>query len=90
MNHGEIINLNKTLKVYWTDKECTDTGYSLERYSTTLHCDTCNKIGSYYVIGEKYKIGLCYGCLDTSTSIKSVEVLTDNGIWHKYKFNYDR
>lgn len=58
---GKYVNLSKGgkyLKCVMDDKD-TD----IQVFKDSLECDDCNVLGSYYIIGEKYEIGLCLQCL---------------------------
>jgi hypothetical protein len=35
----------------------------LEQFDETLECETCDMVGSFFLIDEKYEIGLCYKCM---------------------------
>tara|TARA_B110001454_G_scaffold96622_1_gene91489 strand:+ start:225 stop:452 length:228 start_codon:yes stop_codon:yes gene_type:complete len=55
----------KQIKVYFNtcDETTCDKAYHIERLDMSLKCDECGYIGSYYIEGEKYRIGLCYTCI---------------------------
>ena len=55
----------KEIKVYFNtcDETTCDKAYHIERLDMSLKCDECGYIGSYYIEGEKYRIGLCYTCI---------------------------
>lgn len=43
-----------------------DTGVcpdQLEQYKENLNCNKCDKVGSFFLVDEKYEFGLCYKCL---------------------------
>ncbi len=51
-NHPDL------LCIYEPEVDC-DLVYSTESWDALLRCETCNKLGSYYMVNEKYKIGSC-------------------------------
>ena len=68
---GKYVNLSKGCK-YLTfvmndenKHNYTDVDYDIDIqvFKDSLECDECNILGSYYIIGEKYEIGLCLPCM---------------------------
>lgn len=47
------------LKCFYADPENIGLKYTIEKYDPNLPCENCGKIGSYYMVNEKYKIGCC-------------------------------
>ena len=47
--------------------------YHYEKLDQNLKCDLCNVKPSYYLVGEKYRIGLCYSCLQKSSVVTKME-----------------
>ena len=68
----------KEIKVYFNtcDETTCDKAYHIERLDMSLKCDECGYIGSYYIEGEKYRIGLCYNCIlvDKHNVIDKIDV----------------
>ena len=68
---GKYVNLSKGgkyLKCVMNDENkhnYTDVDYDIDIqvFKDSLECDECNILGSYYIIGEKYEIGLCLPCM---------------------------
>lgn len=57
---GKYVNLSEGGKYL----KCKNDDYEdLQQFDNYLECDECNYYGSYFIIGEKYKIGLCLKCL---------------------------
>ncbi len=55
----DIIKNKKSFKFYFSDHGKNGAEYLHERFDKNLKCDVCSKLGSWYVVNEKYKIGLC-------------------------------
>jgi len=49
----------------------------IEKYDEELECDICNQFGSFFLIDEKYAIGLCQKCLSIRDGW---EIMTDEKI----------
>jgi len=47
------------LKVWYSDNGANGILFSVEKFDEELECETCGKVGSYWMINEKYKIGSC-------------------------------
>ena len=67
----------KLIKVWFSSCEPNSclTEYHYERLDKNLECDLCNVKPSFYLVGEKYKIGLCYSCLKISPIILKMEIV---------------
>jgi hypothetical protein len=68
---GKYVNLSKGgkyLKCTYYDQYEEDT----QVFKDSLECDDCNILGSYYIIGEKYEIGLCLQCLIKNSPYASI------------------
>ena len=65
-----------SIRVYFNT--CNETTcqnpYHVEYLDYNLECDICSFMGSYYLDGEKYKIGLCHICLINSKSVDKIEI----------------
>ena len=62
---GKYVNLSKGgkyLKCFYHAEDDKDEK-DIQVFKDSLECDDCNVLGSYYIIGEKYEIGLCLPCL---------------------------
>ena len=62
---GKYVNLSKGgkyLKCSYYDEHDIDEE-DIQVFKDSLKCDECNILGSYYIIGEKYEIGLCLPCM---------------------------
>ncbi len=44
--------------IYLPEADC-DLVYSTEAWLDDLECEQCGRIGSYYMVNEKYKVGAC-------------------------------
>lgn len=69
-----IPQYTKSLKVYFNtcDETTCDSAYHMEYLDMDLECDTCGFMGSYYLDGEKYKIGQCSICLMKSGVVDKI------------------
>ena len=68
---GKYVNLSKGGKYL---KCGYDNDYEIDTqvFKDSLECDDCNILGSYYIIGEKYEIGLCLQCLIKHSPYSSI------------------
>ncbi len=48
-----------SFKVWYSDDGENGVLWSLEKWDENLECEECQKIGSYFMVNEKYKIGSC-------------------------------
>ena len=53
----------KSFKVWFSDLGKNGVRYNLNKYDQDLECDECKNKGSWFIVNEKYKIGLCDNCL---------------------------
>lgn len=63
---GKYVNLSKGgkyLKCVIDESDHSWKDHDIQAFKDSLECDDCNVLGSYYIIGEKYEIGLCLQCL---------------------------
>jgi len=73
----EIPQFTKSFKVWFNtcDETTCDTDFHYEILDMGLECDKCGFMGSYYLQGEKYKIGMCSSCLMASGTVDRIEVV---------------
>ena len=69
-----IPQYTKSFKVYFNtcDETTCGSAYHMEYLDMDLECDTCGFMGSYYLAGEKYKIGQCSICLMKSGVVDKI------------------
>ena len=68
--------INPNFKMFYLDPEDIGLNYTIEKFDINLECETCQKIGSYYMVNEKYKIGSCLSHImeGLGTYFKSMEI----------------
>ena len=56
-----LINKYKLhFKLWYSDNGENGIKFCIEEYDYNLQCDQCGKIGSWFMINEKYPIGSCF------------------------------
>ena len=53
----------KSFLLWFSDHGANGIRYTFNKYDQDLKCDECHKIGSWFILNEKYKIGMCSKCL---------------------------
>jgi len=53
----------KSFKVWFSDLGKNGVRYNFNKYDQDLECEICQNIGSWFILNEKYKVGLCENCL---------------------------
>jgi len=66
----------KYLKCLYDIENPADRDY--QRLDDGLECDMCTTLGSYRIIGEMSKIGLCRACLMSNTPYDSIKPCKEN------------
>ena len=67
---------NPNYKVFFLDPQDVGLNYSIEKWDNNLICETCGKIGSYYMVNDKSEIGSCLSHIIESLGnyYKSIEI----------------
>jgi len=50
---------HQSFKVWYSDDGENGVLWSLEKWDENLECEECQKMGSYFMVNEKYKLGSC-------------------------------
>ena len=70
----------KLYKCWYADPEDVGINYTIQKWDGSLECENCGKIGSYYMINEKEKIGCCIEDFMKCSIFKKVEVTSQTEI----------
>ena len=87
----------KQIKVYFNtcDETTCDKAYHIESLDMSLKCDECGYIGSYYIEGEKYRIGYSHSNdgINWKNKLDKVGIDLSNSGWDSemicYPFVFD-
>ena len=74
MTNKQFPEYTKAIRVYFStcDETTCQFPYHVQYLDMDLECDQCGFMGSYYIDGEKYKIGLCHICLVKSDIVDKI------------------